>query len=123
MLVGIDIVNVIRFAKLTKEDNFMQKYFTEYECKYIVSRPKPMETMAGIYASKEAFLKALGIGIGRGIDLKDIGVKHDDLGKPYYDMANEIFRDKISSYNVHSIDLSISHTDSVATAMCVVKKI
>ena len=123
MLVGIDVVNVDRFEKLVGEDTFFKKYFNEYEREYVMSKAHPAESLAGLYASKEAFLKALGIGIGGGIDIKDISIKHDKLGKPYYDIESADLRDKIDKYSIKNIDLSISHTGSVSTAICVILQI
>lgn len=116
MLVGLDVVNVERFEKLVNNNSFLQKYFTEYEREYIFTRPKPVETLAGLYAAKEAFLKALGIGIGRGVDLIDIQINHDELGKPFYNVSNYT---KLEKFNFNSSDLSISHTNNVSTAICV----
>ena len=35
-----------------------------------------------MYAAKEAFLKALGVGLTGGVALSDIGVAHDERGCP-----------------------------------------
>ena len=120
MLVGIDVVNVDRFDKLIREESFFNKYFSEYEREYVNSKSNPAESLAGLYASKEAFLKALGIGIGRGVDIKDICVKHNELGKPYYDIDGVEIRRKLDKYSIQNIDLSISHTGTVSTAICVI---
>ncbi|MGN0961596.1 MAG: holo-ACP synthase [Christensenellales bacterium] len=120
MLVGIDVVNIERFEKLIENDNFFSKYFTDYEKKYVFTRPKPAETLAGLYSAKEAFLKALGIGIGRGIDLKDIHICHNELGKPYYDINQDNMIENLKKYNIQQVELSISHTNKVSTAICVI---
>ena len=120
MLVGVDVINVERFEKFINDEKFLNKYFSDYEKNYISSRVHPAETMAGIYASKEAFLKALGIGIGGGIDLKDIEVGHEKSGRPNLRVINSENNEVFRKFQISKIDISISHTDSVATAMCIV---
>lgn len=119
MLVGIDIVDVNRFDKHIENEKFLNKYFTEYECRYIFTRPNPIETLAGLYASKEAFLKALGVGIGGGINIKDIEINHEDSGRPYIKIIGEKAQKVFDNFNVKNIDLSISHTSTVSTAICI----
>lgn len=118
MKIGVDIVEVERFKTLLTSDTFFNKYFSVYEREYILSKSHPAETMAGIFASKEAFLKALGIGIGRGIDLKDIEIKHDDMGKPYIYLTEKLLS-VIKNTGATGVDISISHTATVATATCI----
>lgn len=118
MKVGIDIVDVERFEILVVSDAFFDKYFTKKEKEYILSRSHPEESMAGVFASKEAFLKALGIGIGRGVDLKDIEISHDDLGKPYIKLTDKLLS-FIANASATGVDISISHTANTATAICI----
>lgn len=120
MLVGVDVINVDRFEKLINDEKFLNKYFTDYEKNYMLSRPHPNETMAGLYASKEAFLKALGIGIGGGINLIDIEIRHEKSGRPNLRVVNSQNNEVFQKFQISKIDISISHTDSVATAMCIV---
>ena len=120
MLVGIDVLDVVRMEKFVQNEHFLEKYFTPYEIGYVQHNNRQTLSLAGLYAAKEAFLKALGIGIGRGIDIKDICVKHDELGKPYYDIDGVEMRRKLDKYSIQNIDLSISHTGTVSTAICVI---
>ena len=121
MLVGVDILDVERMEKLVDNDSFLDKYFTNYEREYVKGRPYPAESLAGIFATKEAFLKALGIGIGGGIDLKEIEVSHYPSGKPYLILNSGSAQSKLDEFQVKSIDVSISHTRAVCTAICVLK--
>ena len=47
------------------------------------------ETVAGNFAAKEAFSKALGTGIS-GFALKDVEVLRDEHGKPYIELENRL---------------------------------
>lgn len=118
-MVGIDIVDVNRFNHLVDNDSFLTKYFNKDEIDYVALKSYKEQTLAGLYACKEAFLKATGKGIGDSIMLKDICVLHTQSGAPYI-FVNE----KISSYlNVNhltKIECSISHTNTVAVAIVVI---
>ena len=117
--IGVDIVKVNRLYKIVnRTPSFVKGVFTEREIEYIYSKINKFETMAGIFASKEAFSKAIGTGI-RGYKLTDIEVVQDRLGKP-----NIILSDKIiNKFNLSesNIQVSISHTDENAIAFVIVE--
>ncbi len=121
MLVGIDVLDVERAKKLVGSEKFLNKYFTEKEIEYIRTTGHSEQTLAGIYSAKEAVLKALGIGIGRGIDLHDIEIDHDVLGKPFLNMISEYGKKMFEDIGATGVDISISHTKDVSTAICVIK--
>lgn len=118
--IGVDIVKVNRFYKIVnRTPSFVKGVFTEREIEYIYSKINKFETMAGIFASKEAFSKAIGTGI-RGYKLTDIEIVQDKLGKP-----NIILSDKIiNKFNLSesNIQVSISHTDENAIAFVIVEE-
>lgn len=118
MKVGIDIVQVNRFADMVNNPKHLSKIFTEYEVKYINQTTNMIERVAGLYAVKEAVVKALGIGLGRGIDLIDIEVNHDDFGKPHL-VVNDKLRGAFNYASVINSDISISHTNENAIAICI----
>ncbi len=104
---GIDLVKINRFESLKNNNSFMNKTFTEKELKYINFRDNTTSTIAGLYASKEAFLKAL----KKGLDycpLKDIEILHDN-NSPYIVFHNDS--------SVKNISLSISHDGDYAVAI------
>lgn len=120
MKVGIDTVEVKRFKKMKNYEGFLTKYFTDYEISYIVSKNvKRHETMAGIFAAKEAFLKALQIGIGAGVSLKLIEVIHNNNGAPYINLDNNL-KEKLKEHKVEEVALSITHTKKTASAICII---
>lgn len=99
--IGTDIVKISRIEKSIKSDAFLKKVFTEREREYC----KSAESFAGIFACKEAYSKALGIGIK--MPLTDIEILHNDNGKPYIN-------------GVVNCDVSISHDGEYAIATVVV---
>ncbi|MCL2483970.1 MAG: holo-ACP synthase [Firmicutes bacterium] len=111
MRVGIDIVFAPRMNEM--KASFVQKNFTVYEITYITQIEK---SFAGFFAAKEAFLKAIGVGVLNGIDLKDVEVRHKDSGQPYLNVAPEIMK----KHKIKDISLSISHDGDYATAIVAV---
>lgn len=97
MKIGTDIVEISRMEKSLESERFKTKVFTEKEIAYC----KRAESFAGIFAGKEAYLKALGTGIDR--TLNEIEILHNEIGKPYLN-------------GVENSDISISHDGNYAIA-------
>lgn len=114
--IGTDITDIGRMEKLIGDDRFMNRYFTEEEREYVRSKNlSAAQSAAGIYAAKEAALKAMGTGIA--FELTEIGVTHDEKGKPLYSItgkAAEFLRGR-------PIHLSVSHDGGMAVAFCVIE--
>ena len=88
--------------------------FNEGEINYIRTKGKSAaQTMAGIYAAKEAFSKALGTGIT--FDLKEISIFHDEAGMPAYSLSGKA--EKLGEGD--RFWLSITHDGGIAAAVCV----
>ena len=83
--IGSDLCNIERIqASLDRfGDRFVTRVFTETERAKAESRPF---TRAGTYAkrfaAKEAFSKAVGTGLKRGVFMRDIGVVNQRSGAP-----------------------------------------
>ena len=111
---GLDLCEIARMEKLLQDEWFLQRYFSEAEAAYIRSRGKSApQTMAGIFAAKEAFSKALGTGII--FSLQEVCVVHDEQGQPWYELTGEA--KKLSGED--RFFLSISHDAGMAAAVCV----
>ncbi len=116
MKTGIDSVEVARFTGAS--DRFIQRTLAPAEKDYYLSRGSKPQTLAGFFAAKEAFVKMLGVGIFAGVKLTDVVVSHEPSGKPVYilfDTAKVAF----SEAGLTGIDLSVTHTATTATAICV----
>jgi len=112
--VGLDLCEISRMEKLLTNDDFLKRFFSEYEIRYIRSkRVNAAQTMAGIFAAKEALSKALGTGII--YDLKEIGIIHDEAGCPGYALSGEV--GKMCAGD--RFTLSVSHDGGMAAAVCV----
>lgn len=116
-MIGCDIVKIDRFNELIQKPQFLKKYFTNLEIEYVNSKQNKCQTMAGIFACKEAFLKALKLGIGNGLRLNQIEVSHSPTGAPQIVFTPEIDY-FLSMQNLTRVDLSISHDGNYAFSVC-----
>ena len=117
MEIGIDIVEISRIEKMSNINSFLEKNFSKREIEYILQKNSSANTIAGLFACKEAFLKAVGIGLFAGIMLCEIEVLHQQNGKPYIEITPQI-NYYLQSVNTSSISVSISHDGLYAIAEC-----
>ena len=116
--IGTDITEVGRIAEILPKTNFCKRFFSGKENEYFLKKNYNPQTVAGNFAAKEAFSKALGTGI-RGFELKEISVLRDKLGKPYIELSGrmkEVFGEK-------RIFVSISHSEKYAVAYVVIEEL
>jgi len=74
MEIGIDIVYIPEFMKRMEKDGVLKKVFTFYELR----ENTRIESLAAIFAAKEAFFKAL----GKKEDWHSVWVEKETSGKP-----------------------------------------
>ncbi|MGL5417572.1 MAG: holo-ACP synthase [Clostridium sp.] len=118
--IGNDIIEIARIKKAIERTSiFLTKVFTDKELEYFESKKMRAETIAGNFASKEAFSKALGTGF-RGIELKDIEILRDKLGKPYIQVRKEILEK--FELEKSQIYVTISHNKTSAIATVIIER-
>jgi len=122
--IGTDIVNIKRIKKILKNNGtrFKNKIFSESEINYCEKKRDPGPFYAKRFAAKEAFSKALGTGIRKGINLKNIIIFNDVYGKPKIKLEGSTYnylKKKIKSkkYNIH---LSLSDDEPWAQATVII---
>lgn len=118
MRVGIDILDAERMDNISKNTAHLKQVFTEQEIEYFTRTKNYLPRLAGMYCAKEAFLKALGIGVRNGISFLEIEVDHEESGRPIYKLSEHI-KDILKTLRIFDVQLSISHTDKFATAICI----
>ena len=113
---GIDIIEIDRIQNvlIKHPERFLRKIFTEYEINYCRGRATQL---AARFASKEAAMKALGTGI-RGVGWREVEVQRLRSGKPYIILHGRA-KKRAESMGIKKIELSISHSKNLATAMAV----
>lgn len=90
--VGIDIVENHRIRENIENQRFIDKVLTpEEQTQFIgLSGERKVSYLAGRYAAKEAYLKALGTGYAKGNTFKDISVTNDENGCPTMNIPGHI---------------------------------
>ena len=110
--IGTDIVNIKRLEKSIRKNtkSFKNKIFSKDEILYCDKKSNPYPFYAKRFAAKEALSKALGTGIRKGINFKDIEILKDRYGKPSIKLkgsTKNYLKRKIRTKN-YSIYLSLS---------------
>jgi len=116
---GIDLVEISKFREiLHRHSQFISDIFTERERAYCQSMKDPYPHLAGRFAAKESYLKALGTGIsGPGINsiFQEIEVIPAASGRPEVSVSG--WAEKIAKRKrISQCSLSISHTLHYAVA-------
>jgi holo-[acyl-carrier protein] synthase len=109
--IGVDVVDLERFAlSLERTPHLGDRLFTVGE------RRAAPESMAAIFAAKEAVAKALGA--PGGLDWHDVVVRHDDGGKPSLLVTGTVAA-AATSLGVLRWHVSLSHDGGSAVAMVI----
>jgi len=115
--VGTDLIEIARIRRaLERYPTFRERCFTAAERAYCDSRPNPAQHYAARFAGKEAVGKALGFGVARAFAWRDIEI--DGRPKPSVSLDGRVaaWADRVGA---GAIDLSMSHSRELASAVCV----
>ena len=116
--IGIDLVENSRLERIIEKWGlkFLNRIYSAGEIQYCGKHMQSSTHYGARFAAKESFLKALGIGIGMGVNLKDIEVVRDKNGKPALALCGEA-KAQIEKRKITKIHLSLTHTKKYATAL------
>lgn len=112
--VGTDIIEVERIKKSCASRHFCERVFSEREREMFAQKKDPQQSMAGNWAAKEAFAKALGTGVS-GFSLNEVSCLRDEKGCPYLELSGKAQQ----IIGQRSARVSISHTKDYATAVVI----
>lgn len=117
---GVDMVACERIREiLAKEGSpFVARVFTAAERAYCERKKDPAPHFAARFAAKEAYGKALGLGLGASGDLLEVEVVHDERGAPAFRLhgrARELLENRAGQ-----AVLSLSHDGAFAIASVIV---
>jgi holo-[acyl-carrier protein] synthase len=120
--IGTDLSRSSRFTRFLEEgkDALIERIFTEAERGYALDKKNPAPHLAARFAAKEAFLKALGLGLREGISWHDMEVVRNELGAPSLILrgrASEIAGER----GISKVHLSYSHDGDYASATVVLE--
>jgi holo-[acyl-carrier protein] synthase len=121
--IGVDIVDVDRVAKLLERygDRFLRRVFTDAEAKYAMGSANRAERLAGRFAVKEAFLKALGTGKSQGILWRDVETVRGPMGKPVVRLHGQAVR-WMRFHGGTAVHVSIAHDGGKAVGFVILEK-
>jgi holo-[acyl-carrier protein] synthase len=120
--VGIDLVNIQRLETVLQRwgDRFVKRVYTEQEADFCFKRAYPPSPLALRFAAKEAFSKAIGLGMRKGVRWRDIEVFHHPGGRPglrLQGQISEICREK----QITRFHLSLSDEGSYGMAVVILE--
>jgi holo-[acyl-carrier protein] synthase len=120
--VGTDLARIGRFARFLTENRagVLQRIFTAGEREYALAKKDPAPHLAARFAAKEAFLKALGLGLRDGLSWHDVEVVRDRLGKPSLHLSGRA-AEILAERGIATAHLSYSHDGDYAVATVVLE--
>ena len=122
--IGTDIVNIKRMEKSLKRhgNKFKNNIFSKNEITYCEKKKNSGAFYAKRFAAKEALSKALGTGIRKGIDFKNIEILNDNFGKPSIKLKGSTanFLKKKIRTKKYSIYLSLTDDEPWAQATVII---
>lgn len=119
MRVGIDIIDVNRFERIASDDVKLSTLFTVKEIAYFSDFANPLTHIAGTFSAKEAVAKALKTGFTPEVLPLDIEILHKN-NVPMVNLKGGAKR-YFEEQGFTKIDISISHTNTIAEAICIIE--
>ena len=127
---GIDLCSCQRIRDLLKKSQslFLAKVFTSNEKEIYhsyISERRQEEFLAGRWAAKEAFSKALKVGIGKYCCFLDLEIVYDEFRRPIFLVKKNSSTAKYcletlgKNYQIH---ISITHESDLAQACVILEK-
>ena len=120
--IGVDLIEIDRIKQAIERNGqrFVDRVYTKAEQEYCAQRPS-FACYAARFTAKEAFLKALGTGLRKGMRWQDIEVYTDELGKPYVQLHGYL-KERAKQEKFERVHLSLSHSSAYAIAQVVIEQ-
>ncbi|CCQ96320.1 Holo-(acyl-carrier-protein) synthase [[Clostridium] ultunense Esp] len=120
--IGTDMVEIERVrGVIHRNKRFLDRILTVGELAFLPSSAeRRAEYVAGRFAAKEAFAKAMGTGIGGSLSWKDLSVIAGEHGKPMILLQSRRFQE--GEWTRRKIHVSITHERSMALAFVIIEE-
>ena len=117
---GTDLIETKRVQESIDRfgERFLERVFTEGEIAYCRRKKNAGESFAARFAAKEAGAKALGTGISRGVNWKELEVRREVSGKPTLHLSGRA-AELAEAMGVRRLQLSLTHSRELAMAVVV----
>lgn len=112
--VGMDAIELSRIEKnVVQDSSFIQRVLTpkEYAVYETLGIKRKVEYLAGRFAAKEAYSKALGTGIGKSVSFQDVEILNAENGQPL-----------LTAPHPYQRHVSITHTNHDAYAVVILEE-
>ncbi|MCU0936313.1 MAG: holo-ACP synthase [Gammaproteobacteria bacterium] len=115
--VGVDVVRVSRVQAAVDRFGvrFARRILTGEEIGDLPGPRRAAQFLAKRFAAKEALVKALGTGFRYGVGPRDIGVRHDPLGRPFL-VFSPLAQGLLDARGVAESHLSLADEEDLAVA-------
>ena len=118
--IGTDITNMNRLSRSIKKKKFLLKIFDKDEIIKCKKLKNSLSCYAKRFAAKEAFSKAIGIGISKSIKFNEIIVQNNKYGKPCIKLLGKTKKLSHKILNKKKINIFLSLTDDKPFAIATV---
>ena len=124
--IGVDLVENKRIKKLIRNRAFIKRTFGNKEINLAKKKLDKTKYYAKRFAAKEALVKSIGTGFRYNLNLKDIEIMNNSIGKPYYIQTKKISKIILKKFNIKKFEIFLSISDekeySIAFTILQVKK-
>lgn len=118
---GIDMASAARLGEALSRSGFESRVFSAGEIAFCRKKKDPFPSFAARFAAKEAYGKAMGLGLGPSGDFTEIEVVHNEKGAPAIRLngrALELFR----AAGGGEMFLSLSHEGDLSIASVIITR-
>ena len=117
--IGTDIVETERIRKAIEKPALKEKVFSVREMEYC-DKDISGQSYAARAAGKEAFFKALGTGWRDKMNIYEVEIVNDELGKPVIELSGETLKvfERRGGGKIH---ISLSHIKETALAFVIIE--
>ena len=122
--IGVDLVKVERVAAALERhgDRFLNRIFTSQEIKHCRGKVRAASMLAMRFAAKEAFSKALGVGLRKdGIRWREVEVVPNPMGKPEFAISGRAAQ-LCAEIGITGMHLTLTDEAEMALAVVVLEK-
>ena len=122
--IGVDLVKVARIERVLARygDRFLDRVFTAPEIAYCRSKSWAAAGFALRFAAKEAFSKALGVGLRRdGIRWREVEVIPNPMGKPELYVSGRAAQ-LCETAGIANMHLTLTDEDAHALAVVILER-
>ena len=121
--IGVDIIENKRIKEAIKNKSFINRVYSVREQRQSNLIKNKVAFFSKRFAAKEAFAKALGTGFRMKLNLKDIEVVNDKMGKPNYVTNKKITKMIQNKFKIkkYYCFLSISDEKKYSTAFAIIQ--